>query len=156
MRRDGSKEAWFQAEIDRRYCNAHTKRIIEPGFEFLESEARFIIRRKRRFRWSGRDIENSIAQFKTYHKQIRRRVIPIYSSENRWYLKKSVAGSDKLINSQLVLHVCRYAQAKRVEQIRPNSIRAALQRQPQLASFRVHPHGTRSVRVRHGIRNHGA
>jgi hypothetical protein len=37
------------------------------------------------------------------NKQIRRRVVPIFSSENRWYIKKSVAGHDKLVSSQLVL-----------------------------------------------------
>lgn len=103
MRRDGSKEAWFQAEIDKRYINSHTERVIKPGFELFEDSGHHYIRRKRRFRWSGRDIENSIAQFSAYHKQIRRRIIPIYSSENRWYLKKSVSGHDKLANSQLVL-----------------------------------------------------
>lgn len=117
MRRDGSKEAWFQAEIDRRYVNAHTKKTITPGFELFSDEGRYFIRRKRRFKWSGRDIEASLEQFKRYHKTIRRRIIPIYSSENRWYLKKCVAGHDKLNNSQLVLiyaamhrlsELCRY------------------------------------------------
>lgn len=103
MRRDGSKEAWFQAEIDRRYVNAHIEHVIQPGFEMFEEIGKHYIRRKRRFKWSGRDIENSISQFITYHKQIRRRVIPIFSSENRWYLKKSVVGHDKMANSQLVL-----------------------------------------------------
>lgn len=103
MRKDKSKEAWFQAEIDRRYINSHTERLIQPGFQLFEHEGRNLIRRKRRFRWSSREIENSISTFTTYHKQIRRRVIPIYSSENRWYLKKSVMGHDKLVNSQLVL-----------------------------------------------------
>jgi hypothetical protein len=103
MRRDGSKEAWFQAEIDRRYVNAHTKRIVQPGFELFELDGKYFVRRKRRFRWSGHDIENSISAFKQYHKTIRRRVIPIFASENRWYLKKSVAGHDKLVNSQIVL-----------------------------------------------------
>lgn len=103
MRKDGSKKAWFQAELDRRYINAHTKRLVQPGFELFEIDGRFEIRRKRRFKWSGRDIENSIDQFASYHKQIRRRIIPIYSSENRWYLKKSVNGHDRLNNSQLVL-----------------------------------------------------
>ncbi len=103
MRRDGSREAWFQAEIDRRYVNAHTERMIQPGFEIFQENGKNFIRRKRRFRWSGRDIENSIAAFIKYHKTIRLRVIPIYSSENRWYLKKSVAGHDKIVNSQLVL-----------------------------------------------------
>jgi len=103
MRRDGSKEAWFQAELDKRYVNSHTKRVIQPGFELFENEGKYEIRRKRRFKWSGHDIENSIDQFSRYHKQIRRRIIPIYSSENRWYLKKSVTDHDKLNNSQLVL-----------------------------------------------------
>ncbi|MFZ1180891.1 MAG: YaaC family protein [Herbaspirillum sp.] len=103
MRRDESKEAWFQAEIDHRYVNAHTKRVILPGFELFEEEQKHFIRRKRRFRWSGRDVENSIEEFKRYHKTIRRRVVPIYSSENRWYLKKSVAKHDKFSNSQIVL-----------------------------------------------------
>ncbi len=103
MRKDGSKEAWFQAEMDRRYINAHTDNVIHPGFELFVENDRHCIRRKRRFRWSGRDVDKSINEFKVYHKQIRRRVIPIYSSENRWYLKKSVAGHDNLANSQLVL-----------------------------------------------------
>ncbi|WP_395005371.1 YaaC family protein [Undibacterium sp.] len=103
MRMDGSKEAWFQAEIDRRYVNAHTKKIIEPGFQLFENAGTYEIRRKRRFKWSSREIENSIELFSKYHKTIRRRIMPIYSSENRWYLKKSVTGHDKLQNSQLVL-----------------------------------------------------
>jgi hypothetical protein len=103
MRRDGSREAWFQARLHPRYLNAHTDRVILPGFEKFNRDGVTYIRRKRRFRWSSRDIEASISQFKNYHKQIRRRIIPIYSNENRWYLKKSVAGHDDLSNSQLVL-----------------------------------------------------
>ena len=103
MRRDSSREAWFQAEIDRRYINGHTERLIKPGFELFEENGKHFIRRRRRFRWSGRDIENSITEFKKYHKTIRSRVVPIYSSDNRWYLKKSVANHDTLANSQLVL-----------------------------------------------------
>lgn len=103
MRKEKSKEAWFQAEVNRRYINAHTERLIKPGFELYQANDKYYIRRKRRFRWSGRDIENSINSFTVYHKQIRRRIIPIFSAENRWYLKKSVAGHDKIVNSQLVL-----------------------------------------------------
>jgi len=103
MRRDGSQEAWFQARVHPRYLNAHTERVIRPGFEKIVRADVAYIRRRRRFRWSGRDIENSISQFTVYHKQIRRRIVPIYSNENRWYLKKSVSGHDDLVNSQLVL-----------------------------------------------------
>lgn len=103
MRKDRSREAWFQAEIERRYVNSHTENSICPGFEMFQEGGRFLIRRKRRFKWSGRDIENSLIQFSNYHKQIRRRIVPIYSSENRWYLKKSISGHDKIVSSQLVL-----------------------------------------------------
>ncbi|PZD71034.1 hypothetical protein C1752_08476 [Acaryochloris thomasi RCC1774] len=103
MRKDGSYEAWFQAQVHPRYLNAHTKRIIEPGFELFNQHGHTLIRRKRRFKWSGRAIEDSISKFISYHKQIRRRIIPIFSNENRWYLKKSVANHDDLSNSQLVL-----------------------------------------------------
>lgn len=103
MRKEGSKEAWFQAEIDKRYINPHTKTVIQPGFEIFTNGGKHFIRRKRRFRWSGRDIEKSISEFIMYHRQIRRRVIPIFASKNRWYLKKSITGHDKLVNSQLVL-----------------------------------------------------
>ncbi|ERJ17479.1 YaaC-like Protein [Salinisphaera shabanensis E1L3A] len=103
MRKDGSQEAWFQAQIHKRYVNSYTRRVIKPGFELFQREGKYFIRRKRRFRWSGHDIKNSLAQFETYHKQIRRRIAPIYSNENRWYLKKSVTGHDRLVNSQLVL-----------------------------------------------------
>ncbi len=103
MKKDGSKEAWFHAEIPSRYVTAHLKRIIEPGFEMFNKEGVYELRRKKRFQWSGRDIENSIDNFKRYHKTIRRRIVPIYATENRWYLKKSVSGHDNIQNSQLVL-----------------------------------------------------
>jgi hypothetical protein len=103
MRKDGSKEAWFQADIEKRYICAHTKQSIQPGYELFECHGRYEIRRKRRFKWSGRDIEDSIKKFEAYHKHIRRRIAPIYASENRWYLKKSVKDHDKIVNSQLVL-----------------------------------------------------
>lgn len=103
MRKDGSKEAWFQAEIAPQYINGHTKEVIEPGFEIFTKNEKSFIRRKRRFSWSGKKIESSIKEFIKYHKTIRLRIAPIYSSENRWYLKKNVTGHDKLNNSQLVL-----------------------------------------------------
>ena len=92
MRKDGSKEAWFQSEIDKRYISSHTKDNVRPGFELFENNGTYEIRRKRRFKWSGRDIEDSLRNFEIYHKQIRRRIVPIYASGNRWYLKKSVKG----------------------------------------------------------------
>jgi len=103
IRKDGSNEAWFQAEVAKRYINSSTKKNIEPGFSLFKHNGTYEIRRKRRFKWSGRNIEDSISNFETYHKQIRRRIVPIYASENRWYLKKSVSGHDHIKNSQLVL-----------------------------------------------------
>jgi hypothetical protein len=103
LRRDGSKEAWFHAEINKRYINAHTKNTIKPGFDLYENEGVYEIRRKRRFKWSGRDIESSLIEFSKYHSSIRTRIIPIYSTQNRWYLKKSVKNHNNIKNSSLVL-----------------------------------------------------
>lgn len=103
IRRRGSREAWFQAELHRKYLNAHTSKVIRPGFELREEGGKVLIRRRRRFRWHGHDIEGSLDQFRKYHRQIRRRIAPIYTNENRWYLKKTVKGGSELNNSQLVL-----------------------------------------------------
>lgn len=103
MRRDGSQEAWFQAEIHNRYVNAHIQKVIEPGFEVFKKNGVYELRRKKRFRWSGRSIEDSLNNLKKYHKTIRRRIVPIYATENRWYLKKNVAGHDTIPHSQLIL-----------------------------------------------------
>ena len=104
VRKDGSQEAWFQAELAPRYVNAHTKRLIEPGFElFKESDGRYVIRRKRRFKWHGHDLDGSLESFTKYHRQIRRRIFPIYAPENRWYLMKAVEGYDRIKNSPLIL-----------------------------------------------------
>lgn len=103
MRKDRSKEAWFQAELHPKYINAHINRIIKPGFELYNYNSKYYIRRKRRFRWSSRGISNSLDNFKIYHKQIRSRIIPIYSNYNRWYLKKSVNNHDIIKNSNSVL-----------------------------------------------------
>jgi hypothetical protein len=103
MRKEGSKEAWFQAEINKRYVSSHIDKVIQPGFEIFKNAEVVELRRKRRFHWSGRDIENSLIEFTRYHKTIRRRIIPIYSAENRWYLTKNVAGHGRIPHSQLVL-----------------------------------------------------
>lgn len=50
MRKERSKEAWFQAAIDKRYVSAHIRSVVEPGFEiFKEVDDAYTIRRKRRF-----------------------------------------------------------------------------------------------------------
>jgi len=81
MRKDGSQEAWFQAEIDRPYINSHIKKVIEPGFDLYKVDGKYEVRKKKRFKWSGHDIENSIEQFTKYHKQIRKRIIPKEGSD---------------------------------------------------------------------------
>lgn len=107
MRIDGSRDAWFEADIDLKYVNAQTKKTIGSGYELIQLQEtqrkQFIIRRKKRFSWSSRDLAEGIPALKQYHKEIRKKVVPIFAAENRWYLKKSVAGHEQFNNSQLTL-----------------------------------------------------
>lgn len=103
MRKDNSNDTWFQAQISPRYVNSHTKKVIAPGFEVNKFDGRYELRKRARFTWSGRDVENSINNLEDYHRTLRKRIVPIHSSENRWYIKKSVSGYDKIKNSQLTL-----------------------------------------------------
>jgi len=103
LRKDGSKEAWFEADIEQRYINSHTANLTRPGFALNRFGGSDVVRRKRKFKWSGKNIESSIHEFTKYHRSIRTRIVPIYTMENRWYLKKSVVGHDEIINSQLIL-----------------------------------------------------
>lgn len=104
LRKTSSKEAWLHAKVNPRYVNAHTRNVIQPGFElFHEKDESYSLRRKKRFKWSGRAIENSLKEFAAYHRTIRRRIHPIFASENRWYLRKAVAGESDLRNSSLAL-----------------------------------------------------
>ena len=55
VRKDGSDDAWFVAELDGRYVSNQLKNILLPGYEVDAGvKERCLIRRKKRFKWKIR------------------------------------------------------------------------------------------------------
>lgn len=104
VRKDRSSSAWVQATIDRRYVNAATRDSIGSDFElYKEPTGIYTLRHKRRFKWNGRELGDSLRRLSTYHRKVRARIVPIYASENRWYLRKVSDKQPLLSNSRLFL-----------------------------------------------------
>ena len=97
VRHPRNNEAWFQAEItDAKYCSAHTM-ARQRGWEIDEGQSdRFIIRRKRRFKWDtsrGTRKTDRLAQLVNYHRRIRRDIKYIHGAQRLWYFKRNDRGA---------------------------------------------------------------
>ncbi|BBG65331.1 hypothetical protein NNO_0628 [Hydrogenimonas sp.] len=93
VRQTKGSEAWFCAEIrDERFCS---KKIFtkQRGWEIDVSQSpKFIIRRKRRFRWDtsrGSKKSNRISSLTKYHQKIRRDIKYIHGAQRLWYFKRN-------------------------------------------------------------------
>ena len=91
VKKDNSSESWFCAEIvDTRYTHHSTIGKISGKYERdVGIGDKFLIRRKKRFKWD----DNNIMNFKAYHQKIRNDIFYIYGSDRLWYLKKSDANN---------------------------------------------------------------
>lgn len=82
-------EAWFVAELHGKYASQKTIAKLPPGYEReLGDPARFMIRRKHRFKWVGSDRPGSIARYRSYHRIVRAQVQYICGSQRLWYIKR--------------------------------------------------------------------
>jgi len=93
VRQAHGSEAWFCAEItDTKYCD---KKVMsrQRGWEIdMGQEKKFVIRRKRRFRWDtsrGTKQSDRLTQLLTYHKKIRRDIKYIHGDQRLWYYKRN-------------------------------------------------------------------
>jgi hypothetical protein len=87
-----STEAWFVAELDKRYApndENELKNILPSGYE-IDDEGKqdqnqdsYLIRMKKRFKWN-----NDGCVPINYHRKVRKNIIPIFGSPNSWYMKK--------------------------------------------------------------------
>lgn len=98
VKKDKSKEAWIKFEVDSRY--AKTK-ALPSQFEYdLGVADKHTIRMKKRFNW---DIHKSPDERKwalsEYHKKARKYLYYIYGESKLWYIKKQIAGNEKLASS---------------------------------------------------------
>lgn len=105
VKKQGSKEAWFMAEIEERYFSSSLTRILPSGYERdIGVVDRYVIRRKRRFDWDAKNNSNiSLEKIKNYNKKIRENIVPIFSSVNSWYIKKNLKLKTQVNKSQLPL-----------------------------------------------------
>lgn len=107
VRKTGSSEAWFAAEIDdRRYANEHTVNKLGNAFERdAGAKNAFVIRRKARFAWSygkSRGASN-LKELTAYHRKLRGRAYYIHGPTRLWYLKRQGQGPSVIDRSSLTM-----------------------------------------------------
>lgn len=90
VRKSGSKEAWFCAELEGRDATLHTVNKI-LGFERDGGvEKPFTIRKKKRFEWllsAGHRTKN-LDELTKYHRKLRAILFYIHGPTRLWYLKR--------------------------------------------------------------------
>jgi hypothetical protein len=106
VRKDGSDDAWFVAELDARYASSQLKKILPSEYEIDTGvKNRFLIRRKKRFKWKkrGNYQANNLINLVNYHKEVRRDITPIFAPINSWYVRKKLKTVTPVTKSQLPL-----------------------------------------------------
>lgn len=85
-----TNEAWFSAELDKKYANMNTVNRLSNHYEKDASiEDKFVFRSTRRFRWIPSQKNQSLQRYKQYHKTLRKDLYYIYSPQRLWYIKRS-------------------------------------------------------------------
>ena len=93
VRKAGSTEAWFEAEVIKRFADNRMLKNIPDSFQIIDRDEKKIVRRKKRFKWhKARDNkpekDRSIARLVTYHGTTRRVIVNISGNRDLWYLKR--------------------------------------------------------------------
>ena len=90
VKKEGSREAWFQCELEEKYNNKHTFNKLPDKFEVDKGRKdKCIIRYKDRFKWGTHDSKAfRIQQLTRYHKKVRKKLYHIYSHNKLWYIKR--------------------------------------------------------------------
>jgi uncharacterized protein (UPF0332 family) len=95
VRKCRSKEAWFCAELKGKDATGNVISKLPAGFEKDQGVTdKFIIRRKKRFKWNGRQQKNIVESLKKYHKKIRQHAYYINGNQRLWYLKRTGGFTD--------------------------------------------------------------
>lgn len=93
---EGSKKAWFWGELAGKYAKNirvdSLPRIFERDAGY---EGRWIFRAKKRFVWD-RSSETRWVNLRKHNRKMRRNVAVIYSTTNRWYLRKPLQDAASL------------------------------------------------------------
>jgi hypothetical protein len=97
VRKSGSTDAWIQGTVSGSHAQRNWEKSLPTGWEAdSRDSANLIVRRKKRFSWNGREMKASRDRLVSYHRNVRTVLEPIYASETRWYLRKSIASDKRL------------------------------------------------------------
>lgn len=93
VRQRNGKEAWFCAAISDEKYRKNNVFEKQRGWEVDKSQSpKFVIRRKRRFRWDtsrGTRKADRIHNLMKYHQKIRRDIMYIHGAQRLWYFKRN-------------------------------------------------------------------
>lgn len=104
VRKDRSKESWVEAEIPERYNSRTLAASLPTGWEVDAGVTdRVVVRRKARFDWNGRQLVDSKVRLANYHRKSREVLLPIFSRESRWYLRKEVNDARRVNRDPMIL-----------------------------------------------------
>lgn len=108
VKKTGSTEAWFEAEVIPRFADNRMLSNIPKSFEFHDRDGKKIVRRKKRFKWhrvkDKKQTKNqALSRLVTYHGTTRRIVVNISGNRDLWYLKRHQDRNDVGMRHTLVL-----------------------------------------------------
>lgn len=103
VRSTTTHEAWFVAALIGKYANRTTVNKLPNGFEQeLGDPSRFLIRRRKRFRWLPSDKPRSLQRYRNYHRWLRNHLYYINGPNRLWYIKRGNV-QDAIPRSSLTL-----------------------------------------------------
>lgn len=89
VKKDGSSESWFSAEIDEKYATDHTLNKIKNRFKKDNNfPEKYVVKFKSHTDWRTVNTLET-PKFLRYCQKVRRHVQYIAGSSNRWYIKRS-------------------------------------------------------------------
>lgn len=132
VRKSGSKEAWFCAEVENRYNTKHTMNKLPEDWELdIGSQEPGTVRYKNRFKWNGSkpDSGDNQERLTTYHSKVRKHVSYIFGPQRLWYLKRGEIGTQYVKRSSLTLSFATMHRLSELSRYDPLSLRNHLNRQ---------------------------
>ena len=132
VRKDGSKEAWFCAEVESRYATKRTTKKLPRSWEFdVGAGQGGTIRFKKRFVWDGGHPSSPANQKRlaAYHRKVRSQIHYIHGTTRLWYLKRGKVGNAFIPRSGLSLTFGAMHRLSELSRYDPFALRGHLDRQ---------------------------
>ena len=107
LKNNNKNEACFEARIAPQYASPSLARWLPTGWirsnRISSERTETWVRRRQSFKWKPEDPDASLERLVKYHARLRKTFVQIITPTNRWYLKKDVAGDDRLEYSELLV-----------------------------------------------------